>query len=142
MRSGSLKRLGTGYFDLYYAHIDDRRAPLEETLAAFDRLVTGGSVRVLGCSNLMTWRIEQARAISHQRGWAAYSCVQQRYSYLQPRPGATVGIQVATSPELLDYCQVHDDVSLLAYSPLLSGAYTRQDVALPRNTDQVTPRRG
>jgi aryl-alcohol dehydrogenase-like predicted oxidoreductase len=128
---GSLTRLGTDYLDLYYAHIDDRRTPLEETLAAFDRLVTAGKVRAIGCSNLMTWRIEQARSISQQHGWATYCCVQQRYSYLQPRSGATFGIQVAASQELLDYCQAHEDFSLLAYSPLLSGAYTRQDVALP-----------
>jgi aryl-alcohol dehydrogenase-like predicted oxidoreductase len=104
---------------------------VEETLAAFDRLVTAGKVRAIGCSNLMTWRIEQARSVSHLHGWASYCCAQQRYSYLQPRSGATFGIQVATSQELLDYCQVHEDFSLLAYSPLLSGAYTRQDVALP-----------
>lgn len=128
---GSLTRLGTDYLDLYYAHIDDRRTPLEETLAAFDRLVTAGKVRAIGCSNLMTWRIEQARSISHLHGWAAYCCVQQRYSYLQPRSGATFETQVAASQELLDYCQVHEDFSLLAYSPLLSGAYTRQDVVLP-----------
>ncbi|GHO62635.1 aldo/keto reductase [Ktedonobacter sp. SOSP1-52] len=127
---GSLTRLGTDYLDLYYAHIDDRQTPLEETLAAFDRLVTAGKVRAIGCSNMMTWRIEQARNISHLHGWATYCCVQQRYSYLQPRAGATFEPQIAASQELLDYCQEHEDFSLLAYSPLLSGAYTRQDVAL------------
>ena len=128
---GSLTRLGTDYLDLYYAHIDDRQAPLEETLAAFDRLVTAGKVRAIGCSNMMAWRIEQAHNISHLHDWATYCCVQQRYSYLQPRSGATFGIQIAASQELLDYCQVHEDFSLLAYSPLLSGSYTRPDVALP-----------
>ncbi|GHO99079.1 aldo/keto reductase [Reticulibacter mediterranei] len=128
---GSLTRLGTDYLDLYYAHIDDRQTPLEETLAAFDRLVTAGKVRAIGCSNLMAWRIEQARSISRLHDWAAYCCVQQRYSYLQPRPKATFETQIVASQELLDYCQIHKDFSLLAYSPLLSGAYTRQDVALP-----------
>lgn len=128
---GSLTRLGTDYLDLYYAHIDDRRTPLEETLAAFDRLVTAGKVRAIGCSNMMAWRIEQAYSISHLHGWAAYCCVQQRYSYLQPTAGTTFETQVAASQELLDYCQAHEDFPLLAYSPLLSGVYTRQDVALP-----------
>jgi aryl-alcohol dehydrogenase-like predicted oxidoreductase len=128
---GSLTRLGTDYLDLYYAHIDDRQTLLDETLAAFDRLVTAGKVRAIGCSNMMAWRIEQARSISHLHGWAAYCCVQQRYSYLQPTSGTTFETQLVASQELLDYCQVHEDFSLLAYSPLLSGAYTRQDVALP-----------
>ena len=47
----SLKRLGTDYIDLYYAHKDDADTPLEETLAAFDRLVREGKVRAIGASN-------------------------------------------------------------------------------------------
>jgi aryl-alcohol dehydrogenase-like predicted oxidoreductase len=35
----SLKRLGTDYIDLYYAHYDDPSVPLEETAGAFDALV-------------------------------------------------------------------------------------------------------
>ena len=36
---GSLDRLGTDRIDLYYAHIDDRTTPLDETVATFGRLV-------------------------------------------------------------------------------------------------------
>src|SRR5690606_18968772 len=35
----SLKRLGTDYIDLYFAHYDDPDTPLETTLEAFDALV-------------------------------------------------------------------------------------------------------
>lgn len=128
----SLVRLRTDFIDLYYAHIDDRQTSLEETLAAFDRLLKAGKVRSIGCSNIATWRIEQARNTSSINGWAQYCCVQQRHTYLRPRLGADFGIQVAINDELLDYGRVHDDFSLLAYSPLLSGAYTRREVALPK----------
>jgi len=128
---GSLARLGTDHIDLYYAHIDDRQTSFEETLVAFDRIVKSGKVRYIGCSNIMTWRIEQARSISHTNGWAQYCCVQQRYTYLRPKPGANFGIQVHVNDELLDYAKVHDDFSLLAYSPLLFGSYTRKDVHRP-----------
>ncbi|WP_134682765.1 aldo/keto reductase [Brevibacillus migulae] len=120
----SLIRLGTDYIDLYYAHIDDRQTRLEETLEAFDRLVRAGKVRQIGCSNMMTWRIEQAKHISHSNGWAAYCCVQQRYSYLRPKAGADFGLQVVAGQELLDYCKTNEDMTLVAYSPLLHGAYT------------------
>ena len=46
----SLKRLGTDRVDLYYAHIDDRKVSLGETLSTFDRLVRAGKVRFIGCS--------------------------------------------------------------------------------------------
>jgi len=35
----SLRKLGTDYIDLYYAHTDDPTTPLEETMEAFHRLV-------------------------------------------------------------------------------------------------------
>jgi aryl-alcohol dehydrogenase-like predicted oxidoreductase len=127
---GSLTRLQTDYIDLYYAHIDDRDTPLDETLEAFDRLVRAGKVRALGCSNMVTWRIEQARSLSRTHHWAVYSCIQQRHSYLRPKIGADFGVQESATEELLDYCRVHDDVRLLAYSPLLGGVYTRRDVPL------------
>ena len=47
----SLRRLGTDYIDVYFAHIDDAETPLEEALTAFSRLVDAGKVRALGASN-------------------------------------------------------------------------------------------
>ncbi|PYR32135.1 MAG: alcohol dehydrogenase, partial [Acidobacteria bacterium] len=47
----SLRRLGVESIDLYYAHIDDQNTPLDETLRAFDALVTEGKVRHIGASN-------------------------------------------------------------------------------------------
>lgn len=128
---GSLKRMGIEHVDLYYAHKDHRPDPLEETLEAFDRSVAAGKVRYIGCSNTLAWRIERAKAISRANGWAEYCCVQQRYSYLRPKPGASFGNQVSANDDLLDYCRENDDVTFLAYSPLLGGCYTRQDKPIP-----------
>ncbi len=129
--AGSLARLGTDTIDLYYAHADIRSDPLEETLATFDALVAAGKVRALGCSNYRAWRIQQARDLSRARGWAEYCCVQQRHTYLLPRPGASFGAQVSSNDDLLDYCRENRDFRMLAYSPLLAGAYTRPDSKLP-----------
>lgn len=123
---GSLERLGTDRVDLYYAHVEDRSVPLEETVGAFGELVAAGKVRHVGCSNHPAWRIERARGLDGVR----YCCVQQRYSYLRPRPGADFGRQLPASEELLDYCE-NEGVGLLAYSVLLGGAYTRDDRPLP-----------
>ena len=41
----SLRRLGTDYLDIYYAHHPDSTTPIEETLRAFDSLVQQGKVR-------------------------------------------------------------------------------------------------
>src|SRR5580693_5932979 len=47
----SLRRLQTDRIDLYQSHKDDEKTPLEEMLAAFDRLIDQGKVRFIGASN-------------------------------------------------------------------------------------------
>ncbi len=119
----SLKRLGVDYLDLYYLHNDDRATPLQESLEALNDLVRQGMVRHIGASNFQSWRLAQAIALSRQNGWAEYCCVQQRFSYLRGKPGASFGAQLEATPDLIDFC-ASEDVTLVAYSPLLGGAYT------------------
>jgi aryl-alcohol dehydrogenase-like predicted oxidoreductase len=126
----SLKRLGIETIDLYYAHQDDRKTPLEESLEAYHRLVKTGKVRFIGASNYLSWRLEEARWISRSKGWPEFCCIQQRYSYLRPRSGADFDPQVAVNTDLLDLCRSRK-MSLLAYSPLLRGAYGRTDRSFP-----------
>ena len=127
----SLKRLGVETIDLYYGHVDDRKTPLEETLKAFDRLVKMGKVRFVGASNYRAWRLEQASQLVQVNGWTPFCCVQQRYTYLPLRPGGNIGMQTMTNEDLLDYCR-STGMTLLAYSVLLAGAYTRSDRPLPQ----------
>jgi aryl-alcohol dehydrogenase-like predicted oxidoreductase len=123
---GSLKRMGVDTIDLFYAHVDDRNTPQEETLTAFDRLVKAGKVRLIGASNFLAWRLEEARWVSQTRGLAEYCCIQQRYSYVRPKPGAGFDPQIAANDDLLGYCRTRG-LTLLAYCPLLNGAYNRAD---------------
>ncbi|HXC81385.1 MAG TPA: aldo/keto reductase [Trebonia sp.] len=124
----SLRNLGVDRLDLYYAHIDDRSTPLEETVAALASLAESGQAGLLGCSNIATWRIERARGIARAAGRPGYSCVQQQYTYLRPLPDP--GQLNLITEELLDYAAAAD-LTLLAYSPLLAGCYARPDKALP-----------
>ncbi|MBD3922093.1 aldo/keto reductase [Paenibacillus sp. PR3] len=137
----SLLRLGTDYVDLLYAHIDDTNTPLEETLETFDRLIKAGKVRALGCSNYPFSRLLEAKEISTTKGLASYSCIQQRYTYLQPRINADFGIQVSADDNLLAYCKENDDFTMLAFSPLLGGLYSREDASIPdgyRSEEQLS----
>ncbi len=126
----SLRRMGIDTIDLYYAHVDDRNTPMHETMEAFDRLVRAGKVRYIGASNFMAYRLERAHTLSKQNGWPDYVCLQQRYTYLRPKPGASFDPQLSLTDEIIDYCRANQ-VTILAYSSLLSGAYTRPDRPLP-----------
>ena len=126
----SLKRLQTDYIDVYYAHRDDFDTPLEETMEAFHRLITAGKVRVLGASNLWIWRVAEANMVAALRGLTPYSVVEQRYTYFRPRHGADFGPQICISEDMKRFCD-HHGMSLIAYSILLQGAYSRDDRPVP-----------
>jgi len=126
----SLQRLGTDRLDLYYAHRDDCQTPVEETMQAFDRLIRAGKVRAIGASNLPAWRIAEANAVAGAHGWASYSAVEQRHTYLRPRHGADFGPQYCITEDLKGYCGGRN-ITLIGYSILLQGAYTREDRRVP-----------
>ena len=79
---------------------------------------------LLGCSNTALWRIERARSIARATGRPTYSCVQQKYTYLLPLP--TPRQTNLITEELIDYAEA-DEMTLLARTPLLAGAYPRSE---------------
>lgn len=76
----SLKRLKTDRIDLYQTHFDDETTPVEETLAAYAKLIAAGKVRAIGASNLTPARIEASLAASRRLGIPRYECLQPLYN--------------------------------------------------------------
>jgi aryl-alcohol dehydrogenase-like predicted oxidoreductase len=79
----SLRRLRTDRIDLYYAHYDDASTPLEETLAAFDRLVQDGKVRYVAASNYSAQRLRAAREAADGLGVRGYVALQTHYNLVE-----------------------------------------------------------
>jgi aryl-alcohol dehydrogenase-like predicted oxidoreductase len=122
----SLKRLGTETIDLYYAHVDDRETPLEETMHAYANLVEAGKVRYIAASNYRSWRLEEARWVCKTNGWPEFCALQQHYTYLKLRPGMDIAPQAFVTDSELEYLR-NRDMAFLPYSVLQSGGYTRPD---------------
>ncbi|MGW0585324.1 aldo/keto reductase, partial [Streptomyces sp. NPDC002920] len=128
----SRERLGMDRLDLLYAHIDDHTVPQRETVEGFAALVAEGVVGLLGVSNQAVWRVERARALAAAAGLPGYQVLQYAHSHLRPRtdipddlfPDGSLG---HAGPELLGYLRAEPALTLVAYSPLLKGAYTRQE---------------
>ncbi|HEU0042398.1 MAG TPA: aldo/keto reductase [Jiangellaceae bacterium] len=135
--AGSLQRLGTDHVDVYYPHVEDRTVPLTETIEALAELVADGMVRTLGVSNHAVWRVDRARERARSDGHPTYTFLQYRYSFLQPRLDIALpsAAHVHVTAELLDYLRAEPGLALVAYSPLLEGAYVRADRPLPRAYD-------
>jgi aryl-alcohol dehydrogenase-like predicted oxidoreductase len=107
----SLRRLQTDHIDLYQAHEDDPKVPLEETLRAFDDLVTAGKVRVIGASNYEAPRLADALATSKAKDLARYESLQPEYNLMDRK-----GFEGALQP----LC-VQEDVGVISYYSLASG---------------------
>jgi len=79
----SLKRLQTDHIDLYFAHIDDDKTDVEETLGAYEKLIKSGKVRWIGASNLSPERIRASLDESGNNGLPRYEVLQPEYNLYQ-----------------------------------------------------------
>jgi len=101
----SLARLQTDYIDLYQAHRDKPKTPLEETLGAFDRLIKAGKVRAIGASNHTAARFAEALAVSKANGLARYETLQPLYNLVErgEYEGALQDLCVAEGIGVINY---------------------------------------
>lgn len=131
---GSLKRLRTDYIDLYQIHWASRGhyhfegywsytpegqdtadvlANLLDMLETLGDLVKAGKIRHVGVSNETTWGIAQWLRIAEQQGLPRLVSVQNEYSLLRRM----------FDHDLAELSH-HEQVGLLAYSPLAGGLLT------------------
>jgi aryl-alcohol dehydrogenase-like predicted oxidoreductase len=138
----SRERLGVEQLDLYYAHVPDQSGvPLEEQVAAFGELVADGMVGLLGLSNHWAWQVERARGLAAAAGGAKADVLQYHHTYLRMRtdipdprfsPDGEIGV---ADGSILSYLRAEPGTTLVAYSPLLNGAYARPGKKLDRAYD-------
>lgn len=106
----SLRRLGTDYVDLYQLHYDDRRTPLDESLAALDTIVRSGRARYAGLSNFQPWRLARAIGRCETHDWVSPVSVQPRYNLLFRQ----------IERDLVPLC-LEENLGMLCYNPLAGG---------------------
>ena len=132
--NASLQRLQTDYLDLYYIHWPNRhnpmfgglyfdaaqyQAPIDSIhvqLEALSKLVRAGKVRSIALSNETPWGVMQFLQLAREHGLERICAVQNAYCLSNRVPDNG-----------LDEVLHHEQVSLIAYSPLgysaLSGKY-------------------
>lgn len=138
----SRERLGVARIDLYYAHVPDQTGvPLDEQVAAFGELVADGMVGLSGLSNHWAWQVERARVLAAAGRSARADVLQYHHTYLRMRTDipdlrfsrdGEIGV---ADGSILSYLRAEPGITLVAYSPLLNGAYTRPDKELDRAYD-------
>ena len=140
----SLRRLQTDYLDLYYIHWPNRLVPMfgeayfkaedaanrasidsmHEQLQGLSHLVKAGKVRSIGLSNETPWGVMHFLRLAREHGLEKICCVQNAYCLSNRVPDNG-----------LDEVLYHENLALLAYSPLgysaLSGKYNAMGLDAP-----------
>jgi aryl-alcohol dehydrogenase-like predicted oxidoreductase len=109
----SLRRLGTGYLDLYWVHVWDAFTPVEEVVRALDDVVSAGKVLYVDSSGTPAWIVAQAVTLAELRGWS-------RVAGLQVPDGL---VERSVERELLPMAQALE-LTVTAWSPLGGGLLT------------------
>ena len=110
----TLKRLGTDYLDIYFAHRYDETVPMEEIVMAFDQVVRSGRAMYWGTSMWPAARIAQAVEFAKAHGLHAPVTEQPEYSMLR---------RERVEGEILPYTETAG-VGLVVWSPLAMGLLT------------------
>ncbi len=109
----SLKRLNTDYIDLHQIHGFDALTPFEETLRAYDDLVSAGKIRYIGSSNLAAWQLMKSLGLSAKNNWVRFESLQAYYTI------AGRDLERELVPLMLD-----QKIGLMVWSPLAGGLLT------------------
>ena len=76
----SLKRMGTDWIDIYYCHGPDRDTPMQESMRAWEYLVTSGRVRYCAVSNYNAWQTAHMLGMQSKANYSPMICNQVYYS--------------------------------------------------------------
>jgi aryl-alcohol dehydrogenase (NADP+) len=132
---GSLKRLQTDYVDLYQIHWPDRYVPafgglfyepanerptlkIEEQLEALAEQVAAGRIRQVGLSNETPWGVMEFLRLARMRKLPVVVSIQNAFNLINRTYEA--GLSEVTR---------HENIPLLAYSPLAFGHLTGKYLA-------------
>lgn len=116
----SLRRLGTDYVDLYQIHWPNHDVPVEETMAALEKLHAQGKVRAIGVCNFGVRDLFDLLAVGRcETNQIPYSLLWR-----------------AVEDEIIPKCR-ENDLDILPYSPLAQGLLTGKYASI----DDVPPGR-
>jgi len=109
----SLQRLQTDYVDLFYLHLPDYAAPIEETLAAMEEAVRAGKVRYPAVSNYASWQVCVIHWLAEKNGFKPPRVSQPMYNV----------VTRAIEEEYLAFCR-RFNIAVVPYNPLAGGLLT------------------
>lgn len=106
----SLRRLGTGYVDVYQIHRFDYSTPIEETLTALNDIVRAGKALYIGASAMFAWQFMKMLCASDRLGLARFVSMQNYYNIVYREE----------EREMLPLCRA-EGIGVIPFSPMARG---------------------
>jgi aryl-alcohol dehydrogenase-like predicted oxidoreductase len=129
----SLRRLQVETIDLYQCHWPDEDIPIDESLRAFQDLISAGKVRYIGASNYTAEQLAEALRIAGEQRLPVFASLQPHYNLVH---------RSEYEAALAAVC-VEDGLAAIPYSPLaagfLTGKYSRDGKTKGQRTHNVRP---
>lgn len=115
MRSveASLKRLQTGFLDIFYLHVWDNLTPMDEILRGLDDLVRQGKINYIAISDTPAWIVAKGNTMAELMGWSQFIALQVEYSL----------IKRDAERDLIPMAK-HFGMTVTPWAPLAGGALT------------------
>lgn len=110
----SLKRLGTDYIDLLFAHYPDDSVPHEDVLAAFATLKDQGKVRAIGCSNYSADQLQASLNAAEKASLPRFDVIQPEYNLYT---------RATFEGPIADLC-LREEIGVISYFALAAGFLT------------------
>src|SRR5699024_5484783 len=126
----SLRRLGTDYVDLYFAHRDDPEVGQAEYVGAFEELIREGKIREMGASMFTPERLRSASVVARSEFSRGFTVSQDRYSRVES------GLETEVLPTLAELGIAVQPFAALA-AGFLTGKYRPGHTATPEDSPRA-----
>ena len=110
----SLRRLQIETIDLYQCHSPDEKTPIEETLRAFEEIISSGQVRHIGASNFTAVQLAEALGVAAEKSLPRFETLQPHHNLVH---------RYEYEAELAPLCD-REGIGVIPYSPLAAGFLT------------------
>ena len=121
----SLKTLETDCIDIYWLHREDPAIPVGEIVENINSFIKEGKIRMAGCSNWRSDRIEQANQYAAEKGLNGFAASQIQWSLAHTSEDIyqDYGIVIMDENEYGYY--VHKNLPVFAYASQAQGFFSK-----------------
>lgn len=121
----SLKVLNTDCIDIYWLHRDDLSRTVDEIVENINTFIKEGKIRMVGCSNWYSDRIEQANIYAAKHGLCGFSSSQIQWSLAHTSEDIYQDFDIVIMDEKEYKYYVNSGMPVFAYAPQAQGFFPK-----------------